>query len=598
MIFLLFLLAANLFVTQASAQQCGRASRKIDASAELAKPGEQIVKSARWNVPMVIRGLGRLYPYKDVLKTPIIDDPVVYDVGIAGGGQTALVTALMLKGKKILMLEKQNFWGGLASGQVRGGLEYDPGTAYKSPPADFQIKILKMLGIDWERAAIHHPSDTLYIEGGLRLRDGTVEHIFPHFWEDLAVLRKLPATFEMIKFRMEKDEDAGVIGTQPIEQNKNMMLDRITMQQYIRDVPEWFARYVKENASDTEAAAMYRRFIEEVDGGFIERSNPMDLVLRHMVNYANSAEGANLDRIGAMTGANFQLSETGTRYTWQAGTGEVSKHIVKELQSRVDDKGQPLVKMIDQAEVISAEHKRDHVEIVYVKNGQRYRARARYAPMSMPIDTTLQVIKNLRDISPQHYQVMQDIRKEKLFTDYAVVVMFVKGHPAFSKITYDLWPVYKGPIDGRPTDFISGLWQQTEGYKHTPDSKYGIISAYVPLGPSMPRTQTELLRIAERAIDTMREFSDPIQKQAGEAPIEVEFAEINYWPSSILVPAPGHYTHRAPILNSPVGERIFINQSGIGAPSHEEAQYRGIQTAERILELEKRKKRSGRSRRK
>lgn len=590
MIFLLFLLVANLVASTASARSCGRVAQKYDAVGELSKPGEEITQSPHLKLPMVIRGLGRNFAYKDLSKKPIIDDPVMYDVGIAGGGQTALVTALSLTGMKILMLEKLDFWGGLASGHVRGGIEYDPGTAYKSPPADYQIRLLKRLGIDWEKAAIHHPSDTLYIEGGLRLRDGTVEYIFPHFWEELSVLRKLPASFEMIKFRMERDEATEIIGTQPIEESKNMMLDRITMQQYIRDVPEWFARYVKEHPADADAAAIFKRYSEDLASGFVDRMSPMDLVLRHMVNYSNSAEGGNLDRIGAMTGTNFQLSETRTRYTWQAGTGEISNTIVKELQGRVDENGQPLVKMINKAEVVSVEDKRTHVEIVYVRDGQRYRAKARYAPMSTPLDTTLRVIKNLREISPQHYQVMQDMRKDQLFTDYAVVVMFVKGHPAFAKITYDLWPVYKGPIDGRPTDFISGLWQQTEGFKHPADSKYGVISAYVPLGPTRPRTRVELLQIAEKAIRTMHELANPVQKQAGEPPIQVEFAEINYWPSSILIPAPGHYTHRAPILNAPVGERIFINQSAVGAPAHEEAQFRGLQTAERIKALEEKRK--------
>jgi hypothetical protein len=210
----------------------------------------------------------------------------------------------------------------------------------------------------------------------------------------------------------------------------------------------------------------------------------------------------------------------------------------------------------------------------------------------------LKVIKNLNQIAPQHYKVISDMKKEKLFTDYAVIVLFVEGHPYFVKITYDMWPVYEQPINGRPTDFISGDWMATNGYKNEPTSPFGIIAAYNPLGRSRPRTEAELIAVAERAVKTLLGLTNQIQSEAGEKPIQIQFVEINYWPSSILIPAPGHFHYRAPILVKPISQRIRIAQSGLGTPSHEEAQYRGLRGAEEIKDAEKRERQGRKTNRK
>ncbi|MEQ1877316.1 MAG: FAD-dependent oxidoreductase [Bdellovibrionia bacterium] len=552
--------------------------------------GENLL-STKDKVPMVIEGLDWKPLFVDESK-PIIHSTDQLDTIVVGGGQAGLTTAYALKGSRVLVLEKGNEPGGLATGIKRAGMETDDGTAYQSPPLlEFQEKFYKDLGIHWEKDKITSPSDTLNIVAGVRTLDGKVVYIAKDFWENEKVLYSLPAPFAMIKLRMEMDENSGRIPDQPIHKYSDLSLDYIRWDQYIKGTPKWFRQYIKEKPEDVIAVDLVNRLDKEIEAGIVDKDDPTWLLFQHMTSYANSAGGGNPNQLHSITGANFEIAETRERYTWPLGTGQVSKVIVEKLMARRKGK----VTISTESTVLSVKEFEDHVEVLYVKEGQRFMVRAKTAVVSTPLDTTVKLIEDFEKVAPDQYQVIQELREEGRFSDYAVVTMYVKlegrelnlenpEHPAFVKLTYDLWPIYDGPRNGRPTDFISGHWQATKGYTIRPsaDLKYAVVTAYVPQGQHRERTQADLTEVTELAIQTMKELSAPIQKEAGEPPIEVVFAATRYWPSSILVPGPGHSTYREPILDKPTGKhnRIKIAQSGKGTPSNEEAQSQGFRAGE------------------
>lgn len=594
-------------VRNVSAPKRGKKVSVEERAKEFLRPGEKLLETSD-RIPMVIEGLESKPVFVDETK-PIIEDNTNYGAVVVGLGQAGLSAAYIMRGIKVLGLERGDEVGGLATGVKRAGMVTDDGTAYQSPPLlDIQRTLYRNLKIKWKRAKISGDSDTLYVQDGVRTLDGRVVHVFPHWWEAETVLHSLPAPFAMFKHRLEVEEAAGVIPDQPIHKFKNLSLDYIRFSQYVRGLPKWMRERVASNPEDTVARDLLVKLEKEIEAGIVDKDDPTALLYEHVSSYSNSAGGANPDRIHSITGANFEIAEMRERYTWPTGTGEVSEALLKALKARKTRAGKPLVNIQTHATVLSVKEHPDYVEVLYVQDGQRYLARAKTALMSTPLDSAIRIIKDVEKIAPDHYKVIQELREDGNFSDYAVVTMYVQlegrklnlenpEHPAFVKVAYDLWPIYKrqphlsskdSSRDGRPTDFISGHWQTTKGYtiKPSADLKYAVITAYVSQGPTRQRSQEELIEVTEKAISAMKEISAPFQREAGEPDIEVVFVATRFWKSSILVPAPGHSTYREPILDQPVGQygRIFLAQSGKGTPSNEEAQSQGVAGGKRAVE--------------
>src|SRR5262249_42418094 len=159
----------------------------------------------------------------------------------------------------------------------------------------------------WEEEEIPSPSDTLYVEGGFKLINGETKILFRDFLESEKVMNELPATSAMIKYRLNIDEKQGRIPDQPITEYKDLSLDYVRWDQYVRGTPKWFKRYVAEYPGDMIAANLFKRFEREVEVGFMDRHDPTALIYQYFEAYANSAGGGNPERLGAVTGANFEI---------------------------------------------------------------------------------------------------------------------------------------------------------------------------------------------------------------------------------------------------------------------------------------------------
>ncbi len=564
---------------------------------------EMVVLTPRKQIPVVINGLNERGSGVSVppnVKPIPIDQH--FNVIVVGAGMAGLTAALTVvnEGLSVLLLEKEAKVGGLATGGTRGGNEFGSGSAYQSPLIPEQEPIYRLLGLQrYEKEnAIHHPSDTLFIPGGVAMKDGSIKYFFLDFWEDDEVINELPVGFALTRWAHFHLNNEGKIPNQPIE-NAESEYDKMTYEEFLHTQYDLLVEYVKKNNPENkkkekeregykEAKALLDRIHADIKSGkedpvITEKHKGLvDPVIRYYaVNYGHSAKGGSPNVINAASGLNFFFSEMTTRYTYPHGTGEVSKRT--ELLIRFKPK---LATFSTNSYVESIEETNDRVLVVFVREGRRYVAESDKVIFSAPLNLAPKIIKNLNTLAPEHARIIAEYEAKLQSTDYVVIPLFIEGHPSVVKMTYDLWVGQEEFSLTKPTDFISGEWMKYAGYtKKIPDEdKVSVITIYHPMGATRPHNQEELLDLIEDDIDYMKSIYDPVLKANNEPPIKVRFAEINLWPRSIVIPRVNHFAN-AKVLAKPVGQRIHFGVGGwMGTPSHEEAQYRGWRAGKEVAD--------------
>lgn len=510
------------------------------------------------------------------------EDRAHYDAVVVGGGLAGLSAAIYLSDakKNVLILEKEPHLGGLAyGGHLASKIRYDRGAAYWTDTYTEEQKILEHIGMgDFkDKDAIVEPSDS-YLWNG---------RFYPGIWEE-ETLKVLPSSFALFKFELERANDDELIPNQPIEEAKDLSLDKMTAAEWVRQMPMTLEQYLAsakepgtkldKKAADRvkEGERIYRRFLRDKK---VDRKDPMKDVLGLLELYCRSALGTTPNRVSGVAFANFYISEITTRYTTTIGTGGAAMAMGHMLRDRdnVEVKISSTVTKIDTG--------KNGVELSYVKDGKSHVVHTDYVVYAAQLRYAPEIINDLASLEPERAKLISGLG----YAHYSVHTLLLNGHPF--RATYDTWTRAADYKDDDFTDLILGRWMELKGYekyrdfKRSPKDKTGIFTIYHPLPESWlgkGYTQEQAEKLARDAVARMQEIYSPLLKKKWGTTIDVRAVETTRWPFSVHVAEPGHFITKAKILRRPFG-RIYFANNNLGTPAFEEALFRGHCAAVNIL---------------
>jgi hypothetical protein len=524
------------------------------------------------NFPVIIRGTDEagFNPAVDCDNAPL-DTRAKSDVIVVGAGPAGLTATFFLAraGKKILLLEKEPVVGGLAVGSnLLGGGAYGRGGAYFSSADGALEKVYDEIGMgDYTTTmTIPEPIDSYFWNG----------KYYRSLWDSEATLSALTADFAAFKYALQKLDDEGMIAVQPLEGDASTrVLDQLNFAAWTRQVPEDLKK--RQEMGDSTAKSLLERLRADAA---IDPKNPMKNVLGLLELYGRSALGDSPELISAAAFANFYISEIGERYSSNIGAGGITRVLWNQL------KNNPNLNTKISAPVARVRNTASWVEVCYVENGISKRAIGSSAVFAAPLKVALKAIPELAASDPDK----RDLIAALGYRHYQVINLHVAGHPW--KDSYDLWiRDDKTYSKNDPTDIIDGRWIDFRGLALPRTDDKGVITVYNPLPADVVGkgyNTDVVLKLAERAAGTALQILNPLiaKRNPGQGPIRILAIEANRWPFSIHIAAPGHFINKSKILSRPVGG-IYFASNNIGAPSIDEAVYRGHQAALAILGTEK-----------
>jgi len=482
-------------------------------------------------------------------------DELQYDAIIVGGGLAGLSTALYLsdQGKRVLILEKNDFVGGLASHDTTAdGLTHSRAAAYwSSPDKRWQKKLFERLGIgeSTDRFRIYRPSDSFLYKGKM----------YRHIWGK-EFLAEAPPNFQLFLEELMRADDRNLIPIHPIEDAKNLTMDDWTAEEWIRNMPVALKR-----RTSPEAKALYKKIMSDPR---ISEDDPMRAVLDLIDVYTRSALGLSVGEVSALALANFYMSEVEDRFTSTKATGEIVERILNILKSR-----SKLVE-IRTGVTASSVQPREEGGTVTSEDIHSKVARIDHAKsvvMALPPKVSAKLVKNFSQIASDKVEAIESIR----YTPYLIHQVWVRNYP--KDAGYDVW-IHDGEYQvGEPTDAIATQWMDP---KHHYDSEVTLINLYQPLveekeTPSKERIE-ELRKIAISSF--LRIYNESPNQRV---PLTVEKFQSIFWKDAIHQVRPGFF-RKIQSLSQPVGD-IYFASSTLGLPSVEEAMYRGYRAAKAII---------------
>lgn len=553
----------------------------------------------------------------DIAGLKQVKDKDKYDVVVVGGGLGGLTSAIYLSKHKlkVLILEKEADVGGLASGRVTSdGIITDRGAAYWTSSYDEEQEILEDIGLgDYETDnPIAEPADTYFVRGEL----------YPGIWEEGKVdkktglykpgtLDKLPASFALFKFELQKENDENLIPNQPLEEN-NLTLDDRTAAQWINQMPgKVKSRYDeipqsvkdayhealknKQNFKldkDTKVLRVWERF-EAERKSLRGTQYGMGDVMELMDLYCRSALGTNADGVSALAFANFYISEIDTRYTTAYGTAKAAMNMVDIL-----NKATPAVEIKRSSPVVKIWNKWNGAVVAYVNGKEVHEVSAKYVIFAAQVGLAPKLINNFSKMAPDKAQVIAKMN----YSNYSVHTVDLKGHPY--ELSYDTWTHAADYSERDFTDVITAEWIATDGFTLPPQKPdHGIFTIYHPISPVWYKTDKDgkdicdpndplcvsrkysdgdAIKVAKYAVHRLFDLFAPMFKEQYGTDLDVTSVETNRWPISVHIATPGHFSHDAKFLRQRVGHIYFANNN-IGTPAFEEALFRGHCAAANVL---------------
>lgn len=513
-------------------------------------------------IPVILRKTGHETLTPEMPTAPPIREMKEYDVIIVGSGPAALTSAVYLtdQGKKVLMVERENELGGLATGSKLHNVLMGVGAAYSAGPTGIkQYNIFRHIGIgDYKkRFGIYDSIDSLLVNGEV------VEDI----WEDHALAKINPA-YALFKEVLVELARGNYKDERLIQGNA---IKHFYMDEYVRKFPEFASR-----SRSLKVRAAYKRFLEDPR---VSKIDPMKPVLDFLDLYGRSALGGNTTQVPARRFCYFYASELKKRFTGALGTGFITEALLSTLK-----KGQRDFEIRVSAPVARVENIADGALVTYVKNGHAFTAKAKKVIFSAAMTLAPKLIKDFEKLDPEKAKAISEIK----MTDYSVHVVHVKGHPY--RQTYDLWMRPDDYTEEDPTDVINGRWMDPKirGYegmrdfKKDPEDDYGILTGYDAIGLSENDNYTyehSLLR-TERFAKRLHDNLDPIVAKDGQK-IEIQLIESYRWPYAIHRVDLNHDRHLE-IFKRSMGNIEFANNTMV-VPEIESSMELGYDAAMKIL---------------
>ncbi|NDC24009.1 MAG: FAD-dependent oxidoreductase, partial [Proteobacteria bacterium] len=481
---------------------------------------------------------------------------------VVGGGPAGLTASVYLtdRGRKVLLLEKEEELGGLALGSS-GNLAYGRGGAYVTDIERNLLRIYRHLGLGHfvENQAIPEPIDSYWWN----------QRYYRGLWEGSSVTH-LPISFSIFKYLLEKADEEDLIPSQPIEDHAKIReTDQVSFADWVRSLPSELEK--RSLLGDETAQNLLEKFFQSPD---FKSPDPMRPVLKLLELYGRSALGEHPENISAAAFLNFYVSEIGVRYSSSLGSGFVSQAALRKLARRPwfhAEVKSPVRRILPLPE---------GVRVCFQKGNSLYRVEARHVVFAAPLKYAPRIIENLNQRDPEKERLIEELE----YRNYLVMNVHVKGHPWHD--SYDLWLRNDADYskDG-VTDIVEGRWFDFDGNKKPRTDDKGVLSLYNPLpGTDIISSleETDAIQRAEKAGQQLERLINELLQKRQEPPIEILAIEINRWPSSIHLVKPGHFLKNSKILSRPIGE-IYFATNNLGTPAVEEALFRGYLAARDIL---------------
>ena len=521
---------------------------------------KEIKETANDKIPVVLRKTTKETLAPVVQTTPVLEMQE-YDTVIVGGGPSGLTAAVYLTkaGKKVLVLEREEELGGLASGRTMlNKISVGTGTAYAAGPSEGkQLDIFKDIGLgDYKkRFSIYDSIDSYTIDG----------KIYEDVWEEHA-LEKLPASFELFKFVLLELADSNYADKNLL---KGIKMNRLFADEFIKKFP-----LIASRSQSAEVQAVYKRFLNDPS---VDQKDPMRVVLELLDLYGRSALGGESQEVPATRYCYFYVSELRKRFTNDNGTGFITDALLGTL-----NKVGPHFNFHTGAPVAQIDNTSDKVAVTYVKNGQAFKVRTKKVIFAAPLPLAPKLIKNFATQDPEKSAAIQKIK----MTDYSVHVVHVLGHPF--RMTYDLWARLKDYRRDHPTDIINGRWMDPliKGYEgmrdfsKDPEDDFGVLTLFHPHSGEQDYSEENSLALVEQAVRWMHEILDPIVAKDGQK-IIVKMVESYRHVHAIHQADLDHDDNRE--LFQRALKNIEFSNNNIAVPELETAMELGYDAAMRVL---------------
>lgn len=502
-------------------------------------------------------------------KTPLYGR---FHTVVVGGGPAGLTASVYLtdRVRRVLLLEKEPELGGAALGAT-GNASYGRGGAYVTDVEKNLLRIYKHLGLGdfLKNQSIPEPIDSYWWN----------HDYYVGVWDHQS-LERLPKSFSIFKFLLEKMNDENGIPSQPMETHPAAaQLDQINFAQWVRQMPSELER--RAFSGDLKALELLKTFEQSSEA---KLSEPMRPVLKLLELYGRSALGDHPEEISAAAFANFYISEIGPRFSSSLGSGFVSQAAIKKLKRRpwFHSKTNSRVKRM----VVLPQG----VRVCFQRGSEILRVEARHAVYAIPLGFAPSLIEELDSLDPEKLKTIQQIG----YRHYQVMNFHLQGHPWHD--SYGLWIRDDATYSTHGvTDLIEGRWFDFEGNKKPRLDDRGVLTLYNPLPEqylSVGLTEKVVIERAETAAIQLEELVNQLLQKRNEPPLKILAIEINRWPYSIHVVKPGHLTQASPVLSRRIGD-LFFASNNLGTPAVEEALYRGFLAAKNILAREDSKSEDG-----
>jgi len=476
-------------------------------------------------------------------------DIVSVDTVIIGGGIAGLSAAHKLKKngyKDFVLLEMESHVGGNSSFGKNEITSYPWGAHYlplPGPEAKSVRDLLEELGVitgyDSAGLPIYNeyflcadPHERLFIQG--RWQEGVVPQV--------GITQKDRRQYEQFFKQMEKMKVArGNDGKRafmiPVDQSsqdpKFLNLDKISM-----------ASYLQTNGWDSPHLSWY-------------------------VNYACRDDyGLPHDKVSAWAGIHYFASRVGrgsnadshTVLTWPEGNG----WLVEQLRARVSEKVQ------DNSFVYSIENQDGQVLVDYLdtKTKGATRLKAKSVIFAGPRFVAARVLKDFKTKKPAYLESLQ-------YWPWVVANVSLRSLPRGNgaPLSWDNVSYYSESLG-----YVVATHQSL-----SLNPKKTVITYYLPLTKALP-SEGRKEALMKKHQDWAQEIAQDLSKMHPGIENEIENIDVCVWGHGMIAPTVGFVwgNHRSQMLSS-VGNVYFAHSDMSGISIFEEAHYRGVSAAEKVL---------------
>jgi len=457
----------------------------------------------------------------------VVNDPLSFDVVIVGGGVAGMTGALYLTdaGKHVLLLEsgsglaKISTW---SEGQNR--IRYQRADRKAPDSAAEFLEILKHIGAPARKAKLAAPAEAYLLAGDL----------YADLWAP-ATLARLPGGFAIFERELRAAVAAGQVPVPPFES---------------------FHQFGGSMALDARSARTWIRSMAKTDGA-------MEDVIEFADIYCRSQLGASSGDVSAMLFASSIAADLEGAPAAVHRPSEALERIARTLVDRAQ------VFWGKTGAVATAIQSRpEGVEVLYNLDGKSHRVRAKFVVYAQPLKFAPALIEGYERLEPENSE-----RMKKHAYGHVLEHRFSTDEPAYRGSLRTWIHSTEGDVPALVIDPFAAEEGQAGLVVHEPvlGSGQGDLSEAVVrarAGRASARVSELLKRLAAADVSKAR--------------ASVTGVSTMRWPLGIHSAPPGAFTQTAAEMRQPF-ERVFFASNDLGAPTFEEALFRGHCAAVNIL---------------